>query len=294
MSRRASALALLALLSACSAVPLPRHSPYHPADADLSVTRIVHASLIVEMHGTRLLVDPWFYSGLVMRQSEPLGLTPADLPGVAAVLLTHEHGGHTDDAALGQLAKSVPEVIAPERLQGRLRALGFRQVTTLGWWEGTSVGDVRVTAVPAAHAVPENGYVLEAGGVSVYLGGDTREFDELADVAARFPHLDVALLPVGGERLLGFPRTMGPTQAAEAAAKLGAGHVIPIAYGKQGGFPVRWYARHPLARFIEACRDQGVAAERIVTLEPGESWHYYAPRAALRPGDPEPVSDQSR
>lgn len=287
--RLAFGLAALAVLAACSAVPLPRRSPYHPADADLSVTRIVHASLIVEMRGTRMLVDPWFYSGFVMRQREPLGLLPVDLPSAAAVLLTHEHGGHTDDAALRQLAKSVPEAIAPTRLLDRLRALGFQRVTPLEWWESATIGEVRVTAVPAAHAVPENGYVLEGHGVSVYLGGDTRAFDELAEVAARFPHLDVALLPVGGERLLGIARTMGPKQAAEAAKALGARRVIPIAYGKSGGFPVRWFARKPLARFLDACRDEGVDAERVVLLEPGESWHYYAPEARVsttRSADP--------
>jgi L-ascorbate metabolism protein UlaG (beta-lactamase superfamily) len=277
-------LVLLVALAACSTVPLPRRSPYHPADADLSVTRIVHASLIVEMRGTRVLVDPWFYSGFVMRQQEPLGLTPPDLPGVAAILLTHEHGGHTDDAALRQLAPSVPEVIAPARLTDRLRDLGFQRVTALAWWETATIGDVRITAVPAAHSVPENGYVLERDGVSAYLAGDTREFDELGEVAARFPHLNAALLPVGGERLFGFPRTMGPTQAAEAAAKLGAERVIPIAYGKQGGFPVRWFTRKPVPRFVAACKDAGIGAERIVVLEPGESWHYYRPRL---PSDPD-------
>ena len=282
--RRALLSVVLAALVACSAVPPPRRSPYHPADADLSVTRIVHASLIVEMRGTRVLVDPWFYSGFVMRQKEPLGLTPADLPGMAAVLLTHEHGGHTDDAALRELAKSVPEAIAPARLAERLRKHGFQRVTTLEWWESATVGDVRVTAVPSSHAVPQNGYVLEAHGVSAYLGGDTRTFDELADVAERFPRLDVALLPVNGERLLGFARSMGPEQAAEAAKTLGARRLIPIAYGKRGGFPVRWYASTPLARFIEACADEGIDRERIVILEPGESWHYYAVDATDSPG----------
>jgi L-ascorbate metabolism protein UlaG (beta-lactamase superfamily) len=266
----------LAALVACSAVPPPRRSPYHPADADLSVTRIVHASLIVEMRGTRLLVDPWFYSGLVMRQEEPLGLTPADLPGMTAVLLTHEHGGHTDDAALRELAKSVAEVIAPAHLAGRLKGLGFQRVTPLAWWESALVGDVRVTAVPALHAVPENGYVLESRGASAYLGGDTRTFDELPEVAERFPHLSVALLPVGGERLLGLARTMGPEEAATAAKTLGAERVIPIAYGKRGGFPVRWFAGDPVRRFVTACRAVGIGRERVVVLEPGESWHYYA------------------
>ena len=178
----------------------------------------------------------------------------------------------------------MPEAIAPARLAERLRKHGFQRVTTLEWWESATVGDVRVTAVPSSHAVPQNGYVLEAHGVSAYLGGDTRTFDELADVAERFPRLDVALLPVNGERLLGFARSMGPEQAAEAAKTLGARRLIPIAYGKRGGFPVRWYASTPLARFIEACADEGIDRERIVILEPGESWHYYAVDATDSPG----------
>ena len=278
-------LAAVAAVIGCSAVPLPRRSPYHPADADLSITRIVHASLIVELRGTRVLVDPWFYSGFVVRQGEPLGLTPPDLPGVAAVLLTHEHGGHMDKAALRDLAPSVPQVIAPARLVDRLRELGFEHVTPLEWWETTTIGEVRITAVPAAHSVPENGYVLERGGVSAYLAGDTRTFDELGEVAARFPHLDVALLPVTGERLLGLRRTMGPAEAAAAAATLGAERVIPIAYGKQGGFPLRWFSRRPVTDFVAAAKDAGIDRERIIVLEPGESWHYYAPRAAMPPAD---------
>ena len=142
------------------------------------------------------------------------------------------------------------------------------------------VGDVRVTAVPASHAVPENGYVLESHGVSAYLGGDTRSFDELPEVAERFPHLSVALLPVGGERLLGLARTMGPDEAAEAAKTLGAERVIPIAYGKRGGFPVRWFAGDPVARFVKACRAEGIGRDRVVVLEPGESWHYYGADAS--------------
>jgi L-ascorbate metabolism protein UlaG (beta-lactamase superfamily) len=148
-------------------------------------------------------------------------------------------------------------------------------VTPLAWWEHAQVGGLTVTAVPARHAVPENGYVIEAGGVSVYMAGDTRRFPELTDIATRFPRVDAALLPVGGERFLGLRREMGPDEAAEAAKTLGAQRVIPIGYGERGVFPFRWHARRPVDRFIEASRERGFARDRIVVLEPGESWHFY-------------------
>lgn len=272
---RTAAALVLALLAACGTSPVPRASPYHPSDADLTVTRVVHGSVILDLRGTRVVVDPWFHPGFIVRQAEPLGLTPDALPDAAAVLVTHRHRDHFDPKALRALATRIPQVIAPHDLHGQLEGLGFKTITDLDWWEKTSVGDVVVTAVPAPHAVPENGYVLERGDTSVYLAGDTTYFPELVDIATRFRHLDAALLPVGGRRLFGFRREMGPADAAHAAAVLDARRVIPITYGETGGFPIRWFASDPTRRFAEECKKRGIAPERVVVLDAGESWHYY-------------------
>lgn len=270
-------LALLPLLfvAACAALPLPHEGVYHGSDADLAVTRILHGSLILELGKTRLLVDPWFHSGFSTQQTEPLGLTPEHLPDAAAVLITHGHAGHFDPDALAAIAKTTPRAIAPPALVEPLRALGFREVTPLEWWEDTMVGPIRVTAVPSNHPVRENGYVVTSERVRCYLGGDTRWFDGLVDVATAFPDLDVAFLPIGGESLLGLRRTMGPSDAARAAAVLRPKRVIPFAYGAAGGFPFVWYASDPVQRFRTDAEAKGLSPERIVILEPGESWHYY-------------------
>jgi L-ascorbate metabolism protein UlaG (beta-lactamase superfamily) len=273
--RRLALVLVAGALAACGVVPVPRASPYHPSDADLSVTRIVHASLVLELRGTRVVVDPWFHSGWLRRQSEPLGLLPDAVPDAGAVLLTHRHTEHFDPRALRALAARVPRAVGRPEMRGVLEELGFREVTTLDWWERTTVGGITVTAVPARHSVPENGYVLEAGEASAYVAGDTAWFRELVDVATRFPRLDVALLPVGGKRLLGVRREMGPEEAARAAALLGPRRVIPIAYGTRGGFPFYWFARRPAERFVDECKKRGVPTERVVVLQPGESWHYY-------------------
>jgi L-ascorbate metabolism protein UlaG (beta-lactamase superfamily) len=271
---RRALLLLVALAAGCAALPQPRSSPYHRADADVSVTRIVHGSAIVEMRDTRVLVDPWFHASWITRHREPLGLVPEALPELAAVLLTHTHRDHFDPHTLRDLARAVPLAVGPPRTGARLRDLGFRTVVELGWWERTTVGRMVVTAVPADHAVRENGYVLETDGVTLYAAGDTRWFDELVDVATRFPDLDVALLPVGGLRLLGVRREMGPADAARATALLKPRRVIPIGYGARSVYPLWWYAWSPVDRFREAAGEAGIGPERIVVLEPGESWHY--------------------
>jgi len=227
------------------------------------------------MARTRLLVDPWFHSGVATRQTEPLGLMPERLPAAAAVLITHGHSGHFDPDALVEIAKKTPRAIVPPAMAEAVRALGFTDVTPLDWWDHTMVGPIRVTAVPASHNVRENGYVLATDRVRTYLAGDTRWFDGLVDVATAFPDLDVACLPIGGERVMGLRRTMGPDEAAKAAALLKPRRVIPIGYGAAGGFPFVWYASDPVDRFRAAATAEDIAAERIVVLEPGESWHYF-------------------
>jgi len=266
---------VLAFAAGCTALPIARDATYHASDADLGATRITHGSLILEMAGARVFVDPWFHSGFFTRQIEPLGLVPAKLPGAAAVLITHRHAGHFDPAALEEIAKTVPRAIVPPPLAEAVRELGFAEVTPLEWWEATTVGAITVTAVPASHPTRENGYVLASDRVRTYVAGDTRYFDGLVDIATAFPRLDVAFLPIGGERILGLRRTMGPAEATKAATVLDARRIVPIAYGARGGFPFVWYARDPVARFVEDAEDAGLTRERIVVLAPGESWHYY-------------------
>jgi L-ascorbate metabolism protein UlaG (beta-lactamase superfamily) len=272
---RRLALLPLVVLTACATLPLPREGVYHVSDADLAVTRILHGSLVLELAKTRLLVDPWFHSGYLTQQTEPLGLTPEHLPDAAAVLITHEHTGHFDADALAEIAKTTPRAIAPPALLDALRRLGFREVTPLDWWDDTMVGPLHVTAVPSSHPVRENGYVVTSERVRCYLGGDTRWFDGLVDVATAFPDLDVAFLPVSGESLFGLRRTMSPGDAARAAALLRPRRVIPFAYGATGGFPFVWYANTPVQRFRADAEAKGFSPERIVVLAPGESWHYY-------------------
>src|SRR5207247_11250158 len=52
----------------------------------------------------------------------------------------------------------------------------FRHVVDLDWWDKASIDGVTVTVVPARHAVPEDGYVVEGGRVPVYVATDTHYF----------------------------------------------------------------------------------------------------------------------
>ena len=267
------ALGLAALIAGCTTTPQPKTGPYHPSDAPVSVTRIVHGSYLLDLAGVRVLVDPWYFPRGILGQQEPLGLTPRSLPRIHVILITHDHGDHLDLRALAALPDRSAEVIVRPGLAEKVAEVGYGRVIELSWWESVNVSGIAIHAVPADHSTDENGYVLQAGAVTVYAAGDTRFFPGLEEIAGRFPAIDVALLPIGGARWFGFRTEMGPRDAARAVAMLKPRRVIPTHYGAGGPPPFYWTVSNPVEKFRQALTGAG-AADRLVVLAPGDSWHY--------------------
>jgi L-ascorbate metabolism protein UlaG (beta-lactamase superfamily) len=230
--------------------------------------------VIVELHGTRLLIDPWFHSKQTLRQREALGLLPEALPKFPAVLLTDDDRDHFDADILTTLAATTPRIVVPPSLRDRVSSLGFKDVVTLPPWERTTIDDVTITAVPARKGGSETSWVLERDGVKVFVGAATTKPSELVDIATAFPSVDVALLPIGGRRTMGVLQEMDPEQATQATITLEPKTVIPFNYGAEGVPPFVWYPSDPVATFRDELKDRKLA-DKLVVLQAGESWHRY-------------------
>jgi L-ascorbate metabolism protein UlaG (beta-lactamase superfamily) len=77
------------------------------------------------------------------------------------------------------------------------------------------------------------GYVIEYHGLKVYFGGDTAYDQRLfVEAGARFPGLDLALLPIGPIEPRDFMRRthMDPRESLQAFFDLGAKRMVPIHY----------------------------------------------------------------
>jgi L-ascorbate metabolism protein UlaG (beta-lactamase superfamily) len=120
----------------------------------------------------------------------------------------------------------------------RVRKAGFPNVVELAPWQSTTVDGVEITAAPGSHGVPEVTYVLQGAGRTVYFGGDTRRIRELDEIAARFPEIDLALLPINGLRSRpqgNRQEVMDAAQAAELASVLRPRLAVPIHYAYTAG-----------------------------------------------------------
>ncbi len=147
--------------------------------------------------------------------------------------------------AEARLDRAVPLVTA-----GHAAAIlgeeGFQSARALGTWEGVELvkGDVllRVPSMPGRHGPalvsrlmpPVMGSLLEfetaPGDVALrlYISGDTMVHGALREIQWRYPDIDLALLHLGGARILGIMVTMDGDQEVEAMQVARPHALIPI------------------------------------------------------------------
>jgi L-ascorbate metabolism protein UlaG (beta-lactamase superfamily) len=191
-----------------------------------------HATVAVDLDGTKLLTDPFLRRGLgPLRRHGPLAPRAA-LEGLDAILISHLHRDHTDLPSLRRLG-DVPMIVPPGA--GRFfERRGFRSVSELVVGQSAQVGAVKVTATQAVHDGERRGspdaqaigYLL-CGKRRIYFAGDTDLFDGMGALG----RVDLALLPIWGWGPKLGPGHMNPERAARAAALIEPRIVVPIHWG---------------------------------------------------------------
>jgi L-ascorbate metabolism protein UlaG (beta-lactamase superfamily) len=251
----------------------------------LKVTFIGHATLLIELNGCAFLTDPVFSPRIPgLKRERPPGVGVSDLPPLTAVLISHAHYDHLDVPTLEQLPVDVP-IVLPPRTRGLAGPMGGRRCIELGKWKQWESRETKITAVPADHYGgrmmvdspfrPANGYVIESDGMAVYFAGDTGRGNPFDRIGERFD-LDLALLPIGAYRPKWIMRWfhLNPPEALDALRALGADFMIPMHWGT---FKLSLEPMDEPAQWVKkAAAEQGLE-ERVIVLEPGESWSPLGP-----------------
>jgi L-ascorbate metabolism protein UlaG (beta-lactamase superfamily) len=219
-----------------------------------------HATLQVEWGGLSLLTDP-VNSGRV-KVAPRLFAEPVliDSEPVDAILISHAHMDHLDNATLARLPSTRLYLPAgSERfLTDAVRAR--HEVVPVQLWEPLRLGALEIIPVPAAHGgwrypwqrgLFACGYVVRQGEASLYVAGDTAAGAPFAEIRSKYAPR-YAVLPIGAYSPEWFLRCrhLNPEEALDVAAALGAEYVIPYHFGtfRLSLEPVD----EPLRRFAQA------------------------------------------
>ncbi|MGM0605872.1 MAG: MBL fold metallo-hydrolase [Halobacteriota archaeon] len=198
-----------------------------------------HATVLLEVGESTFLVDPMFGSP---GDIPPIENTPNDrpnplvsLPDVPidydAVVITHRHVDHFDDAAIERLPRDVPILCQPAEADA-FSEDGFTDVRPIE--DDATFGTVQITRTPARHGYgelaermgPVSGFVFEADR-TVYLAGDTVWYDGVARTIDRHDP-DAIVVNAGAARFNeGRPITMDRTDV-DAVCEYADGTVIAV------------------------------------------------------------------
>ena len=198
----------------------------------MRITLVRSATIIVELAGHRILVDPMLddvgarppIEGTRNQVANPIVPLPIPAEEVVrsldAVIVTHRHRDHLDTRGEELLPRNVPVFCQPED-EDALRELGVdaRAVEDTLTWDG-----VAIARTPARHGsgrmaellAPVSGFVLD----DLYLAGDTIWYEGVEETIARFAPRVAVVNAGGAEFIEGGLIVMGADDVREVVARV--------------------------------------------------------------------------
>ncbi|HKN85846.1 MAG TPA: MBL fold metallo-hydrolase [Nitrospiraceae bacterium] len=267
-----------------------------PDMANGSVYFIGNATVLIRYAGFTILTDPTFihrheqvsigYGMYSTRLTDP-AIEIRDLPPLDLIVLSHFHGDHFDQVAERELDKTLPIVTTLEAVK-ELDERGFKNASSLETWSSVTIrkgnARLRITSMPGRHGPPladlvlpeVMGSLLEFQSTSdatlfrIYITGDTLVIDDLKDIPRRYPDINLALLHLGGTRVLGLMVTMDGKQGVELMQIVNPKKAIPIHYNDYDVF------QSPLSDFQREVTAAGLE-NSIHYMSHGETYRFNVP-----------------
>lgn len=289
--RGTAAMSCLMALAACS-TPDSRETASAPASHAHTVKfqQIRNATIKVDYAGTTFLIDPMLakkgaypgfagtYNSQLRNPLVELPMPLADVMKADAIIVTHTHLDHWDDAAKQSLPKNLPLFAQNEADAQSIRKDGFTDVRVLGKdtvFKGTRLritagqhGSDQAMAVAGEVLGKVMGVVFQRQGYkTVYVAGDTVWNAQVEDAIQQYQP-EVIVLNTGYARIQGLDGSiiMGKEdlyrayQAAPRATVIGS-HMDSVNHGMQN--------RKDLHDFI---KEKAMDPKRVLVPADGESY----------------------
>lgn len=183
----------------------------------MKITHVRNATSIIEYANTRFLVDPMLgekgsFAGFPGAPREEQANPLVDLPiplqdiikNIDAIILTHLHVDHFDEAAKESLPKHIKVFVQDENDAEEVLKLGFEDVEILA--DGTMFHDIRLIKTPGEHGRGEILNIIgDVSGVilqhpqeeKLYIAGDTVWYSGIKNVLNT--HVPEIIIVNGGD-----------------------------------------------------------------------------------------------
>ena len=242
--------------------PLPTVTPdfeafQEPSD-HLKVIWLGHSSVLLNVEGQKVLIDPVLSPrtgplGFLMKRFQKTVVTPAELPPIDLILITHDHYDHLDMATIKAFRKTDTRFMVPLGVSAHLVRWGISadRIQELDWWQSTVFKGLEIIATPAQHFSGRSmvhqtrslwaSWVIKTPKHRVYFSGDSGYDVHFKEIGKAFGPFDLAFIESGQYSVLWPDMHLHPAESLQAFADLGARWYFPIHWGMFRLSTHAWY-----------------------------------------------------
>ncbi|KJR47427.1 Outer membrane protein romA [Desulfosporosinus sp. I2] len=264
------------------AIPVePLNSVIMP-DESSKVTWFGHSTLLLEMDGKRLLLDPMFsqtpspfplFGG--RRYSKILPIELENLPPIDIVIISHDHYDHMDYQTIKVLKDKVSHFCVPLGVGSHLVAWGVdpERIKELDWWNEFKFDGVTLVCTPSRHfsgrsvfdrdATLWSSWVIIGQETKAYFSGDSGYGPHFTKIGEKYGPFDLTFMECGQYDERWSAIHMMPEETVQAHLDVKGRILIPIHWSAFTLALHDW--TEPIERVTKAARERniGIATPKI-------------------------------
>ncbi|MEG1979668.1 MAG: MBL fold metallo-hydrolase, partial [Victivallaceae bacterium] len=190
---------------------LTRESFGSPAE-DFAFYWLGHASMIFELDGKRILIDPVFGNAApipwAVERYTPPPLDLDELPEVDLILLTHDHYDHLEYDFIDFVKERKVEFVVPLGVGARLRGWGVdaEQITEVNWEDEVTFDSITITSVISRHFSGRtlndrnttlwNNFIIAGKSKKIFFGSDGGYGEHFKRLGEKYGPFDLVCLEI--------------------------------------------------------------------------------------------------
>ncbi len=240
----------------------------------LHVTWFGHDSILLQMNGANILIDPVFskvispVSFVGSKRFSDSCIELEDLPEIDVVILSHDHYDHMDYKTLKKIDSKVKKYIVPLGVENHLERWGFdsKKVKNMAWWEEINIDGLTIGCTPSHHYSGRSftdqnktlwaSWVFKTNTMKIFESGDTGYGNHFQQIHDKYGDFDFVMLDCAQYNERWAHTHMFPEQSIKAAKILGAKIAMPVHWATFRLSKHPW--DDPAERFTKAGEDNGI------------------------------------